>query len=415
MAAIERTAYPRFSPRLSAGELARLCTPNPLELDLARRTTRGGDARQFAFLVMLKCFQRLGYFPKDGEVPEAVAAHLRSRLGLGLGEEVPSEAPPRSRQRYRDAIREHLGVRPFGDEARRFAAEAIAEAALAMDEPADLVNVAIEALVRERFELPAFSTLDRLARKVRQATNTRLFSRVDRALSEAERSRLGSLLEADERGRSDLNLLKASPKSATKRNLGELQEGLLWMGSFVDTGRLLRGIPNQKVAHLAAQARALDASELRKVGGERRGAMLVSLIHRAKVSARDGLAEMLVKTVGRAHARAKERLDELHREKRSTTEALVGVLERILVGAQEEGADDAALGRRVRQVLVEGGGPDALLAAAVSLSAHRGGNHLPLLWGFYRGRGRRSCEWPARSPSVRPPRTARSWTPCASC
>jgi hypothetical protein len=164
-----------------------------------------------------------------------------------------------------------------------------------------------------------------------------------------------------------------------------MQESLLWMESLGDTHLQLSGIPNQKVAHLAAQARALDASELGKVGEERRRAMLACLIHRAKASCRDGLAEMLVKTVGKAHARAKERLEDLNHEKRAATEALVGVLERILVGAQDDGADDAAFGRRVRGVLSEGGGPDALLAAAVSLSAHRGANHLPLLWGFYKG------------------------------
>jgi TnpA family transposase len=332
---------------------------------------------------MLKGFQRLGRFPRPEEVPEAVVAHLRSRLGLEA--DARAVAPPRSRQRYRDAIREHLGVRPFGDEGRRVAAQAVADAALSMDDPADLVNVAIEELVKERFELPAFSTLDRLVRKVRYAANARLLSRVDEALTEAEKSRLETLLETDAVGRSDLNLLKASPKSATRKNLGELQETPLWMESFGDTARLLYGIPDQKVAHLAAQARALDASELRKVGEERRRAMLVCLIHRAKVSARDGLAEMLVKTVSRAHARAKEKLEDLHRQRRATTEALVGLLEKILVGALENDRDDAGLGRRVREALAEGGGPDVLLAAAVSLSANRGGNYLPLLWGFYKG------------------------------
>lgn len=335
---------------------------------------------------MLKCFQRLGYFPKDGEVPESVVGHLRSRLGLES--DAPAVAPPRTRQRYRDAIRGHLGVKPFGDEARRFAAEVAADAALSMDDPADLVNVAVEELVKERFELPAFSTLDRLTRGVRYATNARLFSRVDGRLLDADWGKLDGLLDAAAGGRSDLNLLKASPRSATKKNLSELQEALLWMESFGDTGRLLHDIPNQKVAHLASQARALDASELRKVGPERRHAMLVCLIHRAKVAARDSLAEMLVKTVGKAHARAKERLEELHRERRATTEALVGVLEKILVGAQDEG-------------------PDALLAAAVSLSAHRGGNHLPLLWGFYKGQ-RATLFRVARSLAFRPTTEDRS-------
>jgi hypothetical protein len=74
------------------------------------------------------------------------------------GNRASGVSPPlRSRQRYRDAIREHLRVKPLGDKARRVAAEAVADAALSMDDPVDLINVAIEELIKERFELPAFS------------------------------------------------------------------------------------------------------------------------------------------------------------------------------------------------------------------------------------------------------------------
>ncbi|AHY48136.1 RibD C-terminal domain (plasmid) [Rubrobacter radiotolerans] len=48
-----------------------------------------------------------------------MVSHLRSRMGLP--DHVPANAPARSRQRYRDAIREYLDVRPFGDEARSVA------------------------------------------------------------------------------------------------------------------------------------------------------------------------------------------------------------------------------------------------------------------------------------------------------
>jgi hypothetical protein len=47
------------------------------------------------------------------------------------------------------------------------AAITIAHAAEVMEHPADLINVAIEELVKERHELPAFSTLDRLVGHVR--------------------------------------------------------------------------------------------------------------------------------------------------------------------------------------------------------------------------------------------------------
>lgn len=218
MALIERTAYPRFTQNLSTQELARLYTPTLHETDLVRKVTRGKD-QSLACLVMLKSFQRLGYFPAPEEVPDAVVSHIRARLRLET--EAP-ETPLRSRQRYRNAIRAHLGVRAYGDGARRLALEAVRDAALTMDDPADLINVAIEELVKERFELPAFSTLDTIARHVRYTVNSGMFARVDERLGDTGGRRLDALLEAGVTGRSDLNHLKATPKSPTRKNLGEL-------------------------------------------------------------------------------------------------------------------------------------------------------------------------------------------------
>ncbi|MDN5697933.1 MAG: DUF4158 domain-containing protein, partial [Rubrobacter sp.] len=350
-------------------------------MELARSVTRGGD-NELAFLVLLKSFQRLGYFPTLAEVPEPVVLHVRSCLGVGSDAQVVP--PRRSRQRYRDAIRGHLGVRAFGNAARHVAAQAVAEAARTMDEPADLINVSIEELIKERFELPVFATLDRLARHARHAVNSRLFAGIDERLADSTRHLLDSLLEPGTSRRSDLNTLKAVPRSATRKNLKELQERLLWLELLADTSLLLEGIPNQKIANLAAQARALDASELKKVSGQRRKAMLVCLIHRAKVGVRDSLAEMMVKIMGKVHKSGREELESLHREKRATTEHLIELLEKILAGAHQLEGDDAALGKEVRRVLADGGGTEALLEAALSLSAHRGGNYLPLLWKFYK-------------------------------
>ncbi len=382
MTPIERTAYPRFKLNPSAPELEEIYSPTSGEVRRGRASTRG-EGQLLGFMVMLKSFQRLGYFPMPAEVPEPVVSHIRSRLRLSPDTELA--LPERSRYRYHAAIRNYLGVGSYGEQARRVAAEAMGEAALAMDDPAGLVNAAIEELVKERYELPGFSTLDRLARHIRRTVNTRLFSRVEERLTLDGERNLDALLEAGSRGRSELNRLKAAPGSPTRKNLGELQERLIWLESLADTGILLDGIPESKVAHLAAQAGALDAAELGEVLPGKRRAMLVCLIHRAKVTARDGMAEMLVKIVGKIHNRAREDLEQIYRDRRATSEALMEVLEKILAGAINPEEDDAALGRRVRQVLDEGGGPEALLEASLSLSAHRGGNYLPLMWNSYKG------------------------------
>lgn len=74
MTSIERTAYPRFGRVVTARELTAL-SPSPNEVAWARDLTRS-DAHLLALVTSLKCFQRLGYFPRLSEVPDAVVGHL---------------------------------------------------------------------------------------------------------------------------------------------------------------------------------------------------------------------------------------------------------------------------------------------------------------------------------------------------
>ncbi len=110
MTAIERTAYPRFRRGLTAEELAAVYTPTPEETAFATATARG-EAAVLSLLVLLKAFQRLGYFPRPAEVPAAAVGHLRACLGVGV--EVPAVAPQRSRYRHHQAIRAYLRVTPW--------------------------------------------------------------------------------------------------------------------------------------------------------------------------------------------------------------------------------------------------------------------------------------------------------------
>ena len=79
MTSIERTAYPRFGRVVSARELEGF---SPLdEIAWARGRTRS-DEHLLALVVSLKCFQRLGYFPRGEQVPDVVVGHVRDCLAL---------------------------------------------------------------------------------------------------------------------------------------------------------------------------------------------------------------------------------------------------------------------------------------------------------------------------------------------
>jgi hypothetical protein len=62
-----------------------------------------------------------------------------------------------------------------------------------MDNPADLLNAAIEELVRARYELPALSTLDRLTAHLRTQVNDHSFQMVAARLKEEASAPLHTL------------------------------------------------------------------------------------------------------------------------------------------------------------------------------------------------------------------------------
>ncbi|MEB8915054.1 DUF4158 domain-containing protein, partial [Bacillus cereus] len=163
MTSIERTSYPRFKQNLTGKELKEIYTVTYADNQFAHRVARG-TIPVFSLLVMLKSFHRLGYFPRPKDIPSVIIHHIRSSLRI-LNETEPNFRT-KSIYRHQKAIGEHLQVLPFGKDALHIATNAIYKASQVMDNPADLINVSIEELIKERYELPAFSTLDRLARRV---------------------------------------------------------------------------------------------------------------------------------------------------------------------------------------------------------------------------------------------------------
>ncbi len=221
MTTLERTAYPTFKASLTSTELDAFYTPSAAEVAFsqAEARTRSG---QLSVLVLLKAFQRLGYFPIAAAIPNSIIQHLRAYFQWrDFISAVPSR---RSLRRYHAAIRRYLAVKPYDQTAQAFLAAHLAAIALTKDHPADLINIAVELLAKERYELPAFSTLDHLVSKIRSATNHQLFQQISEGLSAAEQTYLDQLLLSETpETQASLNLLKAPPKSATFAHLTQLQ------------------------------------------------------------------------------------------------------------------------------------------------------------------------------------------------
>ena len=214
-------------------------------------------------------------------------------------------------------------------------------------------------------------------------------------------------------GRSGVDRLKAPAKAATLSKFKTRLDHLAWLDGLGPTGQWLAGVPAQKIAHFAGQARTSDVGDLRDVGEDKRWTLIASLVHECRTATRDEVATMFCKRMAAIHKKGRDRLEELREAHRAESERLLGVFGDVLsvvrdatapaeagtdvnsprvvaaVGAVEAGSEPMAVvaeraGRMVLKTLADADGVTALSATHEQVSAHHGNNYLPLLEPFYR-------------------------------
>lgn len=381
MTAIDRTAYPRPGARLTREELDARYALTETDLAFVHANTRG-DRGRLMLATLLKARQDLGCFPALGEVYAGTVAYLAAQLGVAaLQAGADGAGRTKSLYRYQAAVRVHLSATPYDDAAERLVAGAVLEAAETMSDPADLINRSVEALEAASIDLPAFSTLDRLVSRLRTEVHGRMYGCVAQRLAPGHTAVLDALLaKPPGSATTGFNRLKQAPGPATPKTVGLWTDRLEWLGGLIDPDPLLEGIAHTKLRQFAAEATALEVGDLFDIAQPgKRHTLLLALLRQARMRCRDELVEMILRRIRRTQAAAKEQLDALHDQHRVIEEALIGVFGQVLETAQAQDTD-AAFGRRVRKLLAEQGGVEALAGQCAAVSAWHRDNDLPLLW-----------------------------------
>jgi DNA integrity scanning protein DisA with diadenylate cyclase activity len=304
---IQDTAYPRLKSNLSAKELAAIYTPTHEEQSLAKQVTKGRVAK-LGFLILLKIFQRLGYAVPITSVPASVIQHITSVAQLSASfQELAKYDASGTRKRHLSAIRAYLRLQAYGQSAQQVMFQAMQASARTKHDLADLINVAIEELVRQRFELPAFSTMVRAARKVRTDITDAFYQQITKALSREERMKINALFVADSTiASTPWNQLKQEPGKPMLTHLQELVKRLRWLSNLQVGKAVLAAIPEVKVKHFAEEARTLDVARMKELDSKKRYTLSSALLSVQYACSLDDIAEMFVKRMQQLHHKAKE-------------------------------------------------------------------------------------------------------------
>ena len=317
------------------------------------------------------------------QVPNGIVEHVATLTGTSaVIPELPNYDVSGTRFRHIPLIRQTLHVQPYGKEARHAMLLAMSEAARTKEELADLVNVAIEELVRKKYELPAFDTLVRGARHVRTIVYRQFYQQVDARLSVKEKASIEALLVPEPESHfTPWNTLKQEPGSPTLTHLKVCLDRQVWLAKYGVDHQVLEGIPDAKIQHFAAEAKTLDAARMLEMESRKRLTLAVALLKMQSARILDDLAEMLIKRMSSIHQKGKAALADYHARNQQRTDELVQTLRVLVTAYRIEGSAQDKIAAMATWLPDQG---EAVLQRCEDHMAYAGDNYFPFLWRFYK-------------------------------
>ena len=382
MASVHETAYPRLKQEVTPAELEAIYTPTTDEIEFVFSHYRRPMARA-CLLIQLKLLQRLGYVPALGSIPQDILVHIcrKSQLQRPRKNELTHYERTGDKSRHMQLLRKYLNLQVLHANGRLWLAGIAEQVAHTKQELADIINVMVEELIHERYELPGFTVLDRMARSARTKINEQIFNGIANSLSEVTALRLELLIEPAQGESSLWHQLKREPKRPGPREVASFLAHIEWLMQMNEGLPSTKHIAVTKRNQLTLEAKALDQADLRSVKLNKRQTLIVLLIQSQLRGAMDDIAEMFIKMMAKMHSTAEERLHQYRIAHARQVDQLIGQFREVLTALQEPLPAAERL-QKIETAL--DGDPTPWLAQCDEYIAFADNNYYPFLLDSYR-------------------------------
>ena len=346
MVAIHETAYPRLKPQFTAKDLKNAFMLKAEEIDFIDQKTKKQHAvSRLGLAISLKAYQYLGQTSVVNNINASVKRHIAKQLSISLDTDLSKYARS-TRHRHNNLVRAYLEIN-LGRKARRQCMKASAiDAAQTRENLADIINRIIEDLLHDRYELPAYQALVRLARAARTVVNQGHYRKINDALSSEQKRWVDDLLSSGEKEHEEWTWhgLKLEARKPTTRNMR------LFIG-YVNRLKILREqfsmnldfIAPKRLEHLRDEAIANDQADMRKLGDLKRYSLVVILIYMKLAAAMDDLVNILIGWLRQLENRARENLQKYQLAEAEKTDGLILVLYNMLLTVDKDDTPDGKI------------------------------------------------------------------------
>ena len=378
MTALQETAYPRLKADPTPKDLASVYTPTEAERAFVH-TVASSPRPQLTALLHLKLFQRLGYFVPLAEVPEPIINYVKNAVGyrrtFSVAQRVAHDASGTRRQQWL-AVRRFLGVRQLDRDGDAWLVGVAESAAQTKHLVADIVNVLLEELVHHRYELPAFSRLERMARKARETVHEACFARIGQALTPEARRLIDDLLRMPPGTiYCGWQMLKREPKRPTNKEVRSYLQHVWHLKQLAEQLPII-DLPIPKLKYFRTLARALDVSELVALKPAKRYALAAIFIRSQCGKTLDDAADLFIRLIRNLENRAQQQLITYQLDHTKRSDQLIGQLKEILQAYRIDGTDAQRIDA-IENVLTAD--VARLVAECDEHMAYAGKNFLPFL------------------------------------
>ncbi len=377
MARIHETAYPLLKAQYSSKEVLEIFTPTEEEIALMETITRPHlPEKQLGFMMLLKGYQCVGRPIKVDQLPDMVLRHLAHTLKINTNTARPIYTKA-TRRRHLDAIRRYLNIN-LDPKARRFCMKKAAlEAAETKADLVDIVNEVIDHLIKERYEIPGYHSLLRLARASRKVVHRHYDAIITNQLSDETKKILDTLFDISHEKTSLWWAIKQDAQTPTTKSIREFLTHLSdRLNLKFQVPFDLNSIPPVRLDTFISEAISLDASDMKKLKPMHRYALAILLINMQAATGMDDLCTTIILWMRKLHTNAETELEDYRKKNANTIEHLLELLYQFTTQVKVGQTDAEYLLAIDNTVTKE---PDDVIEACEKHRAYAGGNYYPFM------------------------------------
>ncbi|BBH53097.1 DUF4158 domain-containing protein [Fluviispira sanaruensis] len=313
----EDTAYPRFKKSYSESELQKLFYPSEEEIEFCKNNSTG-EKPLLCMLLLLKSFQNIGYFIQLNEIPENIIKFIveKSNFKGTINELIHGYQDSGSKRRHVKCIREYLNTKQFNNGGNDLLEKVLPEMALIKHELIDLININLEYLVKERFEIPAFRTIHDICKYHRAKVNHKIYRDIFEKLDESGRYYLGNLFLERNQEYSLWDDLKKDLEKPSFKVMADMLMRQKLLQTMSGYNNLIQYLPPIKIQTFYEEANGYDIGSLFKVKEDKRLTLILCFLYTKSARINDDLCNVFIKRIKKFNVRAKFEL-QLYLDKNS--------------------------------------------------------------------------------------------------